>query len=167
MRKLARAVGLTNPKLFKQLKDLSTNEQIDKLSNLFDEHHISYTSKDLTQKAISKCQHDYQIQKELKDLNSSHKGQQHSDVVENSESTGRPKRKTRKEINYADVLKQDALDAMLAKEDREVRGVNTDDKPTPSKANNKSKTKRKKIKRVTAKQKQKQKQKKMVVTMKN
>ncbi|ETO16389.1 hypothetical protein RFI_20962 [Reticulomyxa filosa] len=76
---------------------------------------IEVVDKDLTEKAIQKTKKLYEEKREVAELNATCKVESNSD----GENTARPKRRTRKQINYAALEKNEEVDKLLQEEEKE------------------------------------------------
>merc|ERR1712048_461916 len=94
LRKILKAVGLANPKLYKGLKELSNKKQILKLEEILSEHNIDFSN--LSEKAIKKLKAEHDLKKEMADL-----GIDTSVQIEDGEplSSRRPRR-NQKVVSY-------------------------------------------------------------------
>jgi len=99
LKKLARAVGLANPKMYGKLKAMPSNKkQVDFLKELLTEKEVPITN--LSEAAIKKIQADYALKREMAELGIGAGG---GDALETEDgvplSCRRPKR-TRSKVNY-------------------------------------------------------------------
>merc|ERR1711973_427424 len=99
LKKLARAAGLANPKMYGQLKGLSSNKKrVDFLKQLLTENDVPIT---MNEKQIKKIQEEYALKREMADLGIGIGGNSSGLAVEDGVplSTRRPKRK-RNKVDY-------------------------------------------------------------------
>jgi len=96
LKKLARAVGLTNPRMYRKLKAMSSNKkQVDFLRELLAEHDVP--TNNLSESAIKKIQEEYALKREMAELGIVAGSGAAEDGV--PLSCRRPKR-TRSKVNY-------------------------------------------------------------------
>ncbi|ETO21051.1 hypothetical protein RFI_16153 [Reticulomyxa filosa] len=104
MSRLARAVNLTNPRLFSELKTLTTTKaKIDRFCKLFTKHNVPYEDKHLTPEGTAKLKKEFAIKKELADLSPNlliANDNPSSEASNHATYSPRSKRVSRKSVNY-------------------------------------------------------------------
>lgn len=103
LKKLAKAVGLGNPKLWKTIKPLSEKKAIQHIEELMETNEIDYS--DLSQPMLQKIEKEHRLKREVEELGN-------NVVVSGS--------RRRKKINYATFdADEDAEEEVEVKEDSE------------------------------------------------
>merc|ERR1712228_225611 len=100
LRKILKAVGLANPRFYKELKDKSNKEQISKIKDRLTENDVDFSN--LSDKAIKKLKAEAELKKEMAELGiDSSKKEEDEDPYKDGVtlSTRRPRRNIKK-VSY-------------------------------------------------------------------
>merc|ERR1711948_105113 len=105
LKKILRAVGAANPRVYKSLKDKSNKQQIAMIKKILTEKEVDFSN--LSEKAIKKLKSEWNLKREMEELGidtskKNEDGQEAEDEYENGVtlSSRRPRRKRNKVVSY-------------------------------------------------------------------
>merc|ERR1712129_480110 len=131
LRKMLRAVGAANPKLYKELKGHSNKQQIAKIKEILTEKEVDFSN--LSDKAIKKLQSEWNLKREMAELGIETSKPNSDNDNGATLSTRRPRRTRNANVSYLPPPKMKFEESDSEEEDNENEDADGDEKKKSSK----------------------------------